>query len=102
MPCFTPEPTQEEIKLEQKSNNNKKYGINKTNSELITYLLNMCCEMGEVIFELHMQHRLSDDTLAWYQQHRNRDDKVKEIQTELSKLALKKESLERELKALNA
>ena len=102
MPCFTPEPTQEEIKLEQKSNNNKKYGINKTNSELIAYLLNMCCEMGEVIFRLQMQHRLSRDTLAWYQQHIDRDNKVKEIQTELSKLALKKESLERELKALNA
>jgi hypothetical protein len=102
MPCYTPEPTQEEIKLEQKSFNNKKYGINKTNSELIAHLLNMCCEMGNLIFQVQMEHKLSDDTLDWYQQHKDRDDKVKEIQTELSKLALKKESLERELKALTA
>lgn len=115
MPCYDPGPTREELIDEEKRRNDQKYGFYKTDSELIAHLLNMCCEMSGVIFDGRIQHRLSEDTLEWCKRHRVRDAKLmllqeemaqlKELEnqknSELASLALKKESLEREIRELN-
>lgn len=100
MPCYDPRPTREELIEEEKGRNDQKYGFYKTDSELITHLLNMCCEMSGVIFDGKIQHRLSHETLEWCEFHRFRDEKIKQLESEVEHLKKLESQKQSELKSL--
>lgn len=100
MPCYDPGPTKEELVIFEKEDNDKKYGIYKTDSELIAHLLNMCCQMGDVIFQSQLEHRLSPDTIQWYERHKIRDEKIARVKEQLAVLQYKENLMNSDLQKL--
>lgn len=87
---MSPEPTAEEQAQWQREANLKKYGLKKTDNEVIAALINIACEMGKELEAESLLHHLSKDTYNWYVNHKKRDD------------ALKKEELAKQLNSLTA
>jgi predicted nuclease with TOPRIM domain len=88
MPCYTPDPTPQEIALNERIHNKEKYEFSLTDSELITHLLNMCCEMGGTLEAEGIEDRLTPDTRQWYMQHKKRDAEKRKREM-INKLSLK-------------
>lgn len=73
MPCMTPEPTPEELRRSEISYNKREYGIGKTTNEIIADLINMNCEMAQIIRENGLFDVLGPKTAKWVVNHENRD-----------------------------
>jgi hypothetical protein len=85
MPCHDPEPTALELTQDQRNANLKKYGLHCTNNELISNLINYCCEMGDLICDLNYQKALKSDTLKWYRTHKMRDAEKQKLEKSILK-----------------
>lgn len=103
MPCYTPEPTPEEIADSDRKFNLKKYGFSMTNSELIPHLLNMCCEMGTVIDCHFLLDQLEPSTVNWFLGHKERDrvKRKQEIREKLSNLKKEENNLSKKLNQMD-
>ena len=102
MPCFTPEPTNAEIRDYERSSNFSKYGRCMSDQELITYALNMCCEMGGIIADNTLLDELSEDTFEWYKHHvqRDKDLKRRELLVKIEQLRKQEKGLSTKLNSL--
>ncbi len=73
MPCMTPEPTPEELRRSEIAYNKREYGIGKTTNEIIADLINMNCEMAQIIRENGLFDVLGPKTAKWVVNHESRD-----------------------------
>lgn len=73
MPCMVLDPTPEELRQSEISYNKREYGIGKTTNEIIADLINMNCEMAQIIRENGLFDVLGPKTAKWVVNHENRD-----------------------------
>jgi hypothetical protein len=74
MPCYEPLPTPEDLITLEKQKNLQEHKLYCTNNELIAMLINIACEMGNLI-QYNYGHTglLSTTADKWYQRHKEHD-----------------------------
>lgn len=98
MPCMSPDPTPEELRRSEVNYNYRKYGMSLTDNELVTTIINYCCEMGGLLDRNGLINDLGDNARIWYTSHKERDAKKLSLLT----MEKEKEELEKKLLTLNA
>jgi hypothetical protein len=73
MPCITPEPTNSEIIAMEIQRNKSLYGYAMTTNNLISELINTCCDMGERLEDAGLINRISGASFHIYNTHKNFD-----------------------------
>jgi hypothetical protein len=107
MPCYEPEPTREELFIEEIAKNLRLYGFSFPTNVLIPTLLNYCCEMGKLLDEHNLLNGLSDECFYWFQNRKIRDaalkkEELRKHKKEREELKKKAQKLQEELDVINS
>jgi ABC-type phosphate transport system auxiliary subunit len=94
MPCMTPEPTNREIIAMEIRRNKSLYGYNMTTNNLISELINTCCDMGERLEDAGLIDRISGASYQVYNIHKNFDRMRKDAERKKQKQEIDKKKMD--------